>query len=61
MLWCDLDKNNAAEIVPHHDFKNRNLSILKIGNGLQNNFFDEKENKYIGVPFPVSAWMVLHN
>jgi hypothetical protein len=28
-------------------FKNRNLSILKIRNGLQNNFFDEKENKHI--------------
>jgi hypothetical protein len=27
-VWCDSDKNNAAQIVPHHNFDDGKLSMF---------------------------------
>ncbi len=35
---CDLDRNNPAQIIPHLNFKNRSISVLKQHNRLKNNF-----------------------
>ncbi len=49
-LWLipfHLNRNNLAQIVQCHNFKNRNLFIFNQHNRLGNNIFYDKQNKHI--------------